>query len=136
MATVPTRVRKGLTKAEWGLLVLLLISIFINYADRGNLSIAAPILEKELNLTPSSLGFLLSSFFCTYALAQLLGLAGWLTDRYHVGLVFAGGFLLWSAATAATGLVGSFGALFVMRLLLGAGESIAYPCYSKILARG
>src|SRR5580765_1536542 len=44
------------------------------------------------------------------------------------------GFFIWSAATAATGLVQGFATLLAMRLLLGAGESVAYPCYSKIIA--
>ena len=121
--------------AEWRVLILLVLSVFINYIDRSNLSIAAPLLEKEMSLSPSQIGSLLSAFFWTYALFQLFGIAGWLVDRFDVSLVFAGGFFLWSAATAATGLLGSFQALFAMRLLLGAGESVAYPCYSKILAR-
>ena len=123
-----------MTPVERRLLILLVVSIFINYIDRGNLSIAAPLLEKELSMSASQLGALLSSFFWTYALVQLFGIAGWLTDRYPVGWVLALGYFAWSAATAATGLVSSFVGLFVMRLVLGAGESVAYPCYSKILA--
>jgi MFS transporter, ACS family, D-galactonate transporter len=126
--------RASLTRGETLLLTLLVISICINYVDRSNLSLAAPLLQSELNLTPSQLGSLLASFSWTYALLQLFGIAGWLADRYPVGIVLAGGFLLWSAATAAAGVVTGFTALFVMRLLLGAGESLAYPCYSKILA--
>jgi MFS family permease len=49
--------------------------------------------------------------------------------------VIAGGFFLWSAATAATGLVQGFAVLFLLRLILGIGESVAYPSYSKLLAR-
>jgi len=41
---------------------------------------------------------------------------------------------VWTFATAATGLTGSFGTLVAVRLLLGMGESVAYPSYSKILA--
>jgi MFS family permease len=126
--------RTNLTRSEWLLLALLVTSIFINYIDRSNLSLAAPLLEAELKLTPSQLGSLLASFFWTYALLQLFGIAGWLADRYPVGIVFAAGFVVWSAATAVSGLVSGFAALFLMRLLLGAGESLAYPCYSKILA--
>jgi MFS family permease len=120
--------------AEWRVLILLVISIFINYIDRSNLSIAAPLLRRELGLDASQLGALLSAFFWTYALCQLFGLAGWLADRFDVGLVFAAGFFLWSSATAITGVVEGFAVLFILRLFLGAGESIAYPCYSKILA--
>ncbi len=113
-------------------LILLAISVFINYVDRGNLSIAAPMLKDELKLSSTQLGFLLSAFFWTYACMQLC--SGWLVDRFNVNWVFAGGFLLWSAATSATGFVHAFSVLFVLRLLLGWGESVAYPSYSKIVA--
>jgi len=48
--------------------------------------------------------------------------------------VIAAGYLLWSVATAATGIVQGFTMLLMMRLLLGIGESVAFPCCSKILA--
>jgi ACS family D-galactonate transporter-like MFS transporter len=57
-------------------------------------------------------------------------------DRYSVYWVFAGGYFLWSAATGATGLAHGYWSLFAFRLLLGAGESVAYPSYSKIIAKG
>jgi MFS family permease len=79
-------------------------------------------------------GELLGAFSWTYALAQLLGVSGWLADRFHAGWVLFLGYLLWSLATAATGLTASFAALFALRLLLGLGESVAYPCYSRIFA--
>ncbi len=44
-------------------LTLLVLSVFINYVDRGNLSIAAPLLKNELGISASQLGILLSSFF-------------------------------------------------------------------------
>jgi len=112
---------------------LLAISVFINYIDRGSLSIAAPALKDELGLSPSQLGILLSSFFWTYAGFQVL--SGWMVDRFNVNWVLAAGFLVWSAATAATSLAHSFTVLLILRLLLGAGESVAFPSYSKILAK-
>ena len=113
-------------------IVLLAISAFINYVDRGNLSIAAPLLKGELGISPSKLGLLLSAFFWTYACSQLF--SGWLVDRLNVNWVFAAGFILWSAATAITGIAHTFVALFALRLLLGISESVAYPSYSKIIA--
>jgi MFS family permease len=65
---------------------------------------------------------------------QLFGLSGWLSDRFPVGWVMVGGYVLWSGATIATGLVSSFSTLYMARLLLGAGESVAYPCYSRVFA--
>ena len=132
MPTFTARERKGLTGKLSAVLVLLGISVFINYIDRGNLSIAAPMLKDELRISATQLGILLSAFFWTYACLQPF--AGWLVDRLNVNWVFAGGFFLWSAATAATGLVRTFSMLFALRLLLGIGESVAYPSYSKIIA--
>jgi ACS family D-galactonate transporter-like MFS transporter len=116
----------------WIVVALLGLSAFINYVDRGNLSIAAPLLKDELAISSAQLGMLLSAFFWTYAGVQLI--SGWLVDRFNVNLVFATGFVLWSAATAATGIVHTFAALFVLRLLLGMGESVAFPSYSKIIS--
>ncbi len=121
-----------LQAAQWRVLWLLVFSVCINYIDRGNLSVAAPQLISEMKLTATQMGALLSAFFWTYALCQILG--GWLVDKYDVKWVYGIGFLLWSAATAATGLVGGFVSLFVLRLLLGIGESVSYPSYSKIIA--
>ncbi len=117
---------------EWLVLALLVISVGINYIDRSNLSIAGVELAKELKLQPYQLGILYSAFFWTYSTCQIF--AGWLIDRYSVVWVFAFGYLLWSGATIATGLLTGFASLFLIRLLLGAGESVAYPAYSKILA--
>jgi ACS family D-galactonate transporter-like MFS transporter len=129
MASAP---RPRLPTALWFVIALLGISSFLNYLDRGNLSIAAPMLKDELHISPVQLGFLLSAFFWTYGCTQLF--SGWLVDRLNVNLVFATGFFIWSAATAATGIVHTFLALFVLRLLLGVGESVAFPSYSKIIS--
>src|SRR5881227_2111418 len=125
---------RTMSRSEWILLALLIASIFINYIDRGNLSIAAPLLEKELALSPVKVGSLLASFFWTYALLQLFGIAGWLADRFPVVHVFTAGFVIWSVATIATGLLSGFQSPFICRLVLGAGESLAYPCYSRLFA--
>ncbi len=112
---------------------LLVISVAINYIDRSNLSIAASSLKEEMALSPAQLGLLLSSFFWSYALCQIV--SGWVVDRWNVNAVMIAGFVLWSGATAATGWAVGFGMLFAFRLLLGIGESVAYPCYSKIFVQ-
>lgn len=112
-------------------LFLLAISVLINYIDRSNLSIAAPLLKDELRISASQLGTLLSAFFWTYALMQMP--AGWLVDRFDVRWVFAIGFFVWSAATAVTGFLHGFAALLTIRVILGLGESVAFPSYSKVL---
>jgi MFS family permease len=108
--------------------------MFLNYLDRGSLSVAAPVLASDLAISPSQLGLLLSAFFWTYAIGQIP--AGWLVDRYPVQWVYGIGFFVWAAATIATGWISGFASLFVCRLALGVGESVAYPACSRILARG
>jgi MFS transporter, ACS family, D-galactonate transporter len=114
-------------------LLLLALSVLINYIDRGNLSIAAPLLKNELSISASQLGILLSAFFWSYTV--LLFVWGCVIDRFDVNRVLAFGYLVWSVATAVTGMVHGFVLLLLMRLALGAGESVAFPCYSKILAQ-
>src|SRR5436305_4245265 len=114
------------------ILALLVASICINYIDRGNLAVAGRDIIRDLRITPEGLGLLLSAFFWTYAAFQVV--SGWLIDRFGVVWVFAGGFLIWSAATSLTGIVSTFAELFALRLVLGMSESVAYPSYSKIIA--
>jgi ACS family D-galactonate transporter-like MFS transporter len=123
-----------LSSREWRVLALLVLSGFINYIDRSNLSIGATEIQSEMHLTDLDLGKLFGAFYWTYALFQLLVIAGWLVDRFNVCWVLAGGFFLWSGAMGSTGMARSFVVLFSLRLLLGMGESIAYPSYSRILA--
>jgi MFS family permease len=131
LVTSPKRIK--LAPGMGRVLVLLGISVFINYIDRGSLSTAAPMVSDEFKISPKDLGVLLSAFFLTYACFQIV--SGWLVDHFDVKWVMAGGFFLWSAATAVTGLVNGFILLLICRLILGIGESVAYPSYSKILAR-
>ncbi len=113
------------------LLTLLVISIGINYIDRGNLSVAARDVGLELHLSPQDKGLLFSAFFWSYSLCLLP--AGWLAERFRVSRVYAAGYLGWSLATVLTAATHGFASLFALRLALGAGESVAYPSYSKII---
>ncbi len=112
---------------------LLALAALINYIDRGNLSIAAPLLKGELGLSFSQIGILSGSFFFTYSL--FLPVSGWLADRFDVKWVMALGFFVWSGATAVTGSLHAFTALLAARLMLGIGESVAYPSYARTLVR-
>jgi len=109
----------------------LVLSILVNYIDRGALSVAVPSMELEFSMSDSEKGLLLSAFFWTYALLQLP--AGWLVDRFDVKWVYAGGYLIWTIATALTGFVNGFALLIAARLLLGIGESAAYPAISRLI---
>lgn len=114
------------------IVVLIGVSVFINYIDRGNLATAATLVKQELRISPSQLGFLLTAFFITYMPMQPV--IGWLVDRFSASRVLVMGFVVWSLATLLSAFAGGFAALFALRLLLGVGESVSFPSMSKILA--
>jgi MFS family permease len=114
-------------------LILLALAVLINYIDRGNLSLAAPLLKVEWGMTASRLGLLLSAFFWTYTALQFV--MGLFVDRFGASRLMALGFLVWSIATVLTGAAVGFITLLALRLLLGVGESVMFPASSKILAQ-
>jgi MFS family permease len=115
------------------LVLLLSVGVFINYVDRGNLATAAPLIQGELHLSASQLGVLLSAFYYGYVLA--MAPVGWFAEKYGAKRVLATGAIVWSIATLFTGVVSTFAGLLLLRLLMGGGESVAFPCASKLLAQ-
>jgi MFS family permease len=113
-------------------MVLLTLALFINYIDRGNLATAAPLMQQELKLNAAQLGVLLSAFY--YGYVAFMAPVGWLAERHGAHKVLAAGVLIWSLATVLTGFVAGFTTLLLLRVLLGVGESGAFPCASKLMA--
>jgi MFS family permease len=115
------------------LIALLGIAVFFNYVDRGAIGIAAPLMTAELKLRPEAFGLVISAFFWVYAPVQLF--VGWLVDRLNVYRLMAAGVLLWAVGTLLTGFASGFYSLLLLRILLGIGETIAFPGGSKIITR-
>jgi len=115
------------------LVLLLGTAVFLNYVDRGSIAVASPLMKGELQLSNEAYGWAVSAFFWVYAPVQLF--AGWLCDRFSVYKLLATGILIWAASTLLMGFVGGFASLFVLRIMLGIGESLAFPGSSKIIAR-
>ena len=90
-APAHTHVEQKPSFAQWRLLVLLIISVFINYIDRSNLSVSATNIKAELGLSAGQLGDLHFAFFLSYGFCLIA--AGWLIDRFDVHWVFGIGFL-------------------------------------------
>src|SRR3954469_2514319 len=103
------------SKVRYLILLVLCAMYFISYIDRVNISIAAPIIRKELGLSPTQLGLIFSSFAYPYAATQIYG--GWLADRYGPRLILTILSTVWAAATMLTGLAGSVASLVFCRLL-------------------
>lgn len=119
------------TRSRYLIMVMLFITVVINYLDRSNLSIAAPALKDEFGLDTVHEGLILSAFGWTYAAMQIPG--GWLVDRVSPRVLYALALILWSAATFFMGFAGSFVLLFVLRLAVGALEAPAYPINNRVV---
>jgi len=108
---------------------VLCLMYFVAYVDRVNIAVAAPLLRRELGLTPIELGFVFSAFAYPYAAMQIAG--GWAADRFGPRLVLAVLSVLWAAATVFTGLAWGLGSLLAFRVLVGVGEGAAFPAATR-----
>lgn len=115
------------------LVIVVAAAIFLNYVDRGAIGIAAPLMKGELGLSATRFGIAVSAFFWVYAPIQLL--IGRMCDRMPVYRVYGAGVALWAASTFLTSFIGGFISLVLLRVLLGLGESVAFPGSSKMIAR-
>lgn len=125
MVTGPPRI----PRRRWIIGVLLGAGVLVNYIDRINLSVAAPQLQKEFNLSPEELGLLFSAFFWSYSLLQVPG--GLVLDRFGVMKVGRWGAFLWAVASTITAISSGFGGIFAARVLLGVAEAPAFPASQK-----
>lgn len=119
------------TRTRFVILALLFGSVVINYLDRANLSIAGPLLARELAIDPVRMGLVFSAFGWTYVLCQVPG--GWLVDRLHPRRLYAVLIALWSVATALMGLAAGLATLFALRLAIGMFEAPSYPINNRVV---
>ena len=119
------------THRRYWVFFLLFLFSGIAYLDRVNMSVAGKPIAHEFGLSPIALGYLFSSFLWAYVLMMLPG--GRLIDRWGPHVVASIATAVWSTAQMATGVVGSFAAMLMVRLGLGVGEAPFAPIsYSSV----
>jgi ACS family glucarate transporter-like MFS transporter len=123
---------------RWVLVVWLFVLSAIAFMDRTNVSIAGVAIGREFHLDKIHLGWIFSAFLIGYAALQVPG--GWLATRMGPRKVLALAVLWWGVFTALTGAVSSqaehaLGLLILVRLALGAGESVIYPAANQFVSR-
>jgi MFS transporter, ACS family, hexuronate transporter len=116
---------------RWYVVFMLFIAGAINYIDRAALSIIAPIISKDLSLSPSQLGIVFSAFFVGYSIFCFIG--GYFSDRIGPKRVFIIAVSVWSAFCALTGAVAGFASLLVIRVIFGFGEGPFASSGSKMV---
>ena len=104
----------------------------INYMDRSALSIAAPLMMRDLHIDTVQLGFIFSSFFAGYALFNFVG--GYASDVFGPKRVFTVAMTLWSVFCGLTAAAVGFTSLFVVRVLFGFGEGPFSAAANKMVS--
>jgi MFS family permease len=105
----------------WTALAILGGLNLFNYLDRYVMSAIVTPMEKELGLNDSDAGWAASAFMLGYFLTAPI--FGYLGDRYPRKYLMLGGVIIWSLATAGSGLTHSFAQLFAVRIVVGVGEA-------------
>lgn len=122
----------GGARAWWGLGVLFVVYT-LNYLDRSLIYILFKPIRAELSLNDLQLALLGSTAFVLFY--TVLGVPfGRLADRVPRTWMIAAGLVLWSLASAGTGLAGSFAGLFLCRMVVGVGEATLGPAAYSLLA--
>lgn len=122
-----------MTVMAWAVGGLLFLATVLNYMDRQTLSMAAPLIQREMALDNAQFGLLASAFFFTYG--GMMGISGWILDRVSIRWGYAATVLVWSLAGTLTGAAANFTQLFSCRLLLGVGEAANWPAALRVISR-
>ncbi len=120
-------------RGRYGILAVLTFAYFVNYLDRGAISVAIPFIGKDLHLDHTEMGLAMSAFFLGFVLLELP--AGWLSDKFGCRTLATLGILWWSVFTFLTGLVGSMSGLVATRTVFGLGEGLYPPVSLKAISQ-
>src|SRR4051794_14227231 len=117
---MPRRNMAKILNLRWYVAALLFTASVINYVDRQTLSIIAPVLTKELNISPVQYSNILQAFLIAYTV-MYLG-SGFLVDRWGTRVSLAVFMIWWSLSDALHAVARTAIGFGVFRFLLGVGE--------------
>lgn len=133
-ASAPTAQAVRPTHVRWRILALLVFVSFVSYLLRGNLSIAAPSMIADLQLTEIQWGWIMAAFPLGYALFQFPG--GCWADRQGPRRTLALIAIAWAVLIALTSLVPGrdiaplfvvIGLLLTVQALVGVVHAPVFP---------
>ncbi|WP_417596019.1 spinster family MFS transporter [Parasphingorhabdus sp.] len=124
-ATVPDTSYKSTAGARITLGMLCFVYV-LNFLDRQLISILAKPIQDGLNITDGQLGLLTGFYFALFYCFIAIPI-GWLADRTSRVKVLSAACAIWSGATAACGMAGSYAQLVAARMMVGVGEAGGVP---------
>ena len=124
------------TGARASLAILLALNLF-NFIDRYVLAAVEPSVRATFfsPTDPNAMwwsGTLSTAFVVSYMLSAPA--LGWLADRYPRWAIIGVAAIVWSIATAASGIAATFATLFIARILVGIGEGAYGPAAPPIIS--
>lgn len=117
---------------RWLIIGLVFFATLINYIDRLTVSVLAPVITKELNLSNTEYGGIATWFLFAYTISQ--SLSGKLYDRVGIKRGFTVSIIVWSLAAMAHAFASGLRSLSFFRFVLGLGEAGNWPGAAKTVA--
>jgi ACS family hexuronate transporter-like MFS transporter len=117
---------------RWYIAVLLFISTVICYIDRLTISILAPVIKIDLNLSNVQYAAITSWFLIAYSIFQ--SVFGGIYDKYGTKKVFSFAIVFWSLSAILHAFAKGFRGFAFFRFLLGIGEAGNWPGSIKAIA--
>ncbi|MCF2586233.1 MFS transporter [Brevibacterium sp. UCMA 11752] len=114
-------------------LFVLLAAAFVLYTDDYVIAGILPEIARDLDVTEGQAGQLVTAFSVTVAVGAPL--AAVVTSRLPRRLLFAIALLIFTAANLLAAVVGSFGALLLLRIVAALATAIATPAIFAFAAR-
>jgi len=110
---------------------LMIAAVGVEFFHRQILAVSVEPLRRDLGLSDTQMGSLLTLFACAYGVVALaLGRIADASDRRAIYAVCIG---FWSAATAAGAAVAGYPALLATRIAAGAGQAGSGACCTPLL---
>ncbi len=121
------------TGYAWYVVSLLMVLYLCSFLDRNIITLLVEPLKQDLSLTDVQIGLLYGLAFAAFYTTLGLFAAG-MADLWNRPAVIAAGVVLWSLATAASGLAASYTQLFIARMLVGVGQAALSPAAYSLIA--
>ena len=117
---------------RWLIVGMIFFATLINYIDRLTVSVLAPKITEDLDLSNTEFGAIATWFLLAYTISQAL--SGKLYDRIGIKKGFTVSIVVWSLAAIAHAWAVGIRSLSAFRFMLGLGEAGNWPGAAKTVA--
>lgn len=116
----------------WLSAIIIFALTAIGLADRMAIAMLIGPIKQDFGIGDFQASLLIGLAFTLFYVLFLVPV-GVAADRFSRKVVLGAGLLIWSLATIACGFAGGFFSLFILRMIVGAGEAAIGPCSHGII---